>query len=236
MIVFPAIDIVSGQAVRLTRGEAGSETVYGEPLEMARTFLSQGASWLHIVDLDAAFGRGSNAELCRAIASAVDIQVEVTGGIRDDASLKEVLDAGAARAGIGTAALEKPDWTERVLAEHGEKISVGLDIRDGRVAGRGWTSDGGDTAEVLYRLENQGAQRYVVTDISRDGMLSGPNIELYQQLRELTDKPIVASGGIGSLDDVYALAENTDVEGVIIGKALYSSAFTLPEALAAANA
>jgi phosphoribosyl isomerase A len=238
-ILLPAVDVVDGRAVRLVRGEAGTETGYGDPLEAARQWVAGGAEWLHLVDLDAAFGRGSNADLLAGLVRDLDVQVELSGGIRDDASLDRALATGAARVIIGTAALEDPDWVAGVVGKHSDRVAVGLDGRavDGgwRVSARGWTTDGGDLFETLARLDGDGCGRYVVTDIDRDGMLNGPNLDLLRAVCAATDAAVIASGGVSSLTDLAALAELTPlgVEGAIVGKALYAGAFTLPEALAA---
>ena len=236
LVLLPAVDVADGQAVRLVQGEAGSETVYGDPLAAALAFQQAGASWVHLVDLDAAFGRGSNAALLARVVGALDIAVELSGGIRDDASLAAALATGCARVNLGTAALEDPAWCARVVATHGERVAVGLDVRGDRLAARGWTRDGGDLEQVLDRLEADGCARYVVTDVRRDGTLSGPNLDLLARVCARTRAPVVASGGVATLDDVATLATLTDagVEGAIIGKALYAGAFTLPEALAVA--
>ncbi len=237
--LLPAVDVADGKAVRLYQGEAGTETGYGDPVAAALTWQRDGAEWIHVVDLDAAFGRGSNRDLIARLVSEVDVAVELSGGIRDDESLKAALATGCARVNLGTAAIEDPEWCARVIAEYGEKIAVGLDVRiteaGHRVRGRGWTSDGGDFWDVLDRLDRDGCARYVVTDVGRDGTLTGPNIELLGQVCARTDAPVVASGGVSSVDDLVALAALAPegVEGAIIGKALYSGAFTLPEALAA---
>ncbi|NML49656.1 bifunctional 1-(5-phosphoribosyl)-5-((5-phosphoribosylamino)methylideneamino)imidazole-4-carboxamide isomerase/phosphoribosylanthranilate isomerase PriA [Streptomyces sp. R302] len=236
--LLPAVDVRDGQAVRLVHGESGSETSYGSPLEAALSWQRSGAEWLHLVDLDAAFGTGDNRDLVRQITEAMDIKVELSGGIRDDASLAAALATGCTRVNLGTAALETPEWVAKVIAEHGEKIAVGLDVRGTTLKGRGWTSEGGDLYETLARLDSEGCARYVVTDIGRDGTLTGPNVELLQNVCAATDKPVVASGGVSSLDDLRALAGLTDlgVEGAIVGKALYAKAFTLEEALQAVAA
>jgi 1-(5-phosphoribosyl)-5-[(5-phosphoribosylamino)methylideneamino] imidazole-4-carboxamide isomerase/N-(5'phosphoribosyl)anthranilate isomerase len=238
LVLLPAVDVAGGQAVRLVQGEAGSETGYGDPIEAARDWASQGASWIHLVDLDAAFGRGSNAGVIQAVIDSVeDVRVELSGGIRDDASLEAALATGAQRVNIGTAALEDPAWTERVIALYGDRIAVGLDVRGTTLAARGWTREGGDLWEVLERLEQAGCARYVVTDVAKDGTLAGPNLELLGEVLDRTGKPVVASGGISSVDDLRALRSLTDagLEGAIVGKALYTGAFTLTEALAAAT-
>lgn len=237
LILLPAVDVVDGKAVRLTRGEAGTETDYGHPLEAARSFAEAGAQWLHLVDLDAAFGRGSNAPLLMEITKELPINVELSGGIRDDASLARALEAGARRVNLGTAALEDPEWTEAVIKEFGDRIAVGLDVRGETLSARGWTRDGGDLFETIERLNEAGCVRYVVTDVARDGMLSGPNVELLARVCAATDAAVVASGGVSSLADIAALHELVDagLEGAIVGKALYAGAFTLAEALAVAS-
>ncbi|KXB56047.1 MULTISPECIES: bifunctional 1-(5-phosphoribosyl)-5-((5-phosphoribosylamino)methylideneamino)imidazole-4-carboxamide isomerase/phosphoribosylanthranilate isomerase PriA [Corynebacterium] len=237
--LLPAVDVVDGQAVRLDQGEAGTEKSYGAPLEAALEWQAQGAQWLHFVDLDAAFNRGSNHELMAEITAKLDIEVELTGGIRDDASLERALATGARRVNIGTAALENPEWIAQVLASHGDQIAVDLAVReiDGewRTRGNGWVSDGGDLWEVLERLDAAGCQRFVVTDVTKDGTLTGPNVELLREVAAATDAKVTASGGISSLDDLRELAlyENEGIDSAIIGKALYEKKFTLTEALAA---
>ena len=233
--LLPAVDVADGQAVRLVQGEAGSETSYGDPLEAALAWQRDGAEWIHLVDLDAAFGRGSNRELLAEVVGRLDVLVELSGGIRDDESLAAALATGCTRVNLGTAALENPEWCAKVVAEHGDAIAVGLDVRGTTLAARGWTKDGGDLFEVLARLENDGCARYVVTDVTKDGTLQGPNLDLLRSVCAQTDKPVVASGGISSLDDLRALSAliGLGVEGAIIGKALYAGAFTLPEALEA---
>ncbi|MGY5318510.1 bifunctional 1-(5-phosphoribosyl)-5-((5-phosphoribosylamino)methylideneamino)imidazole-4-carboxamide isomerase/phosphoribosylanthranilate isomerase PriA [Neomicrococcus lactis] len=231
--LLPAVDVADGQAVRLVQGEAGSETGYGDPLEAAMAWQNDGAEWVHLVDLDAAFGRGNNTEILRRVADQLDIKVELSGGIRDDESLDRALEFGAERVNLGTAALENPEWTARAIERYGDKIAVGLDVRGTTLAARGWTKEGGDLWDVLQRLEDAGCARYVVTDVTKDGTLRGPNVELLKQMTERTNKPIVASGGISSLDDLRVLRELVPlgVEGAIVGKALYAGRFTLPEAL-----
>lgn len=231
--LLPAVDVVDGQAVRLVQGEAGTETGYGDPLAAAQDFADQGGTWIHLVDLDAAFGRGSNAELLASIVAALDVNVEMSGGIRDDASLKRALASGCRRVNLGTAALENPEWTERAITEHGDRIAVGLDVRGTTLAARGWTKEGGELFEVLERLNKAGCARYVVTDVTKDGTLKGPNLELLAKVCAATDAPVVASGGVAELEDVEALAGMVDVgvEGAIIGKALYAGNFTLAQAL-----
>jgi 1-(5-phosphoribosyl)-5-[(5-phosphoribosylamino)methylideneamino] imidazole-4-carboxamide isomerase/N-(5'phosphoribosyl)anthranilate isomerase len=237
LTLLPAVDVASGQAVRLVQGEAGSETSYGDPVTTALAWQDAGASWVHLVDLDAAFGRGSNAELLAEVVGKLDINVEMSGGIRDDASLGRALATGCARVNIGTAALENPSWVRSVIARHGDRIAVGLDVRGTTLAARGWTSAGGELFEVLARLDSQGCARYVVTDVLKDGTLRGPNIGLLRDVCAATPAPVVASGGVSSLEDLRAIAGVVPlgVEGAIVGKALYAGAFTLPEALAAVS-
>ena len=233
LVLLPAVDVAGGQAVRLVQGEAGSQTSYGDPLQAALHWQAGGAQWVHLVDLDAAFGRGSNRELLAGVVGALDVQVELSGGIRDDASLATALRTGCARVNLGTAALEEPQWCARAIAEHGDRIAVGLDVRGTTLSARGWTQDGGDLWEVLARLDAEGCARYVVTDVRRDGTLTGPNLELLAQVCARTSRPVVASGGVSSLADLRAIASVAGVEGAIVGKALYAGQFTLPEALAA---
>lgn len=231
--LLPAVDVRGGQAVRLVQGESGSETDYGDPVEAARTWQDAGAEWLHLVDLDAAFGTGDNIEVLTRVAQSLELKIEMSGGIRDDASLERALSLGPARINLGTAALEDPDWTRRVIAEHGEVIAVGLDVRGTTLAARGWTQEGGDLWEVLERLEADGCARYVVTDVTKDGTLKGPNVELLREVARRTGKPVVASGGIASLEDLGTLRGLVPegVEGAIMGKALYAGRFTLEQAL-----
>jgi len=236
--LLPAVDVADGKAVRLTQGEAGSETDYGSPLEAAQTWIDAGAEWIHLVDLDAAFGRGDNRKLIReVVAASSSVKIELSGGIRDDASLESALEAGATRVNLGTAALENPEWTEMVIAKYGDAIAVGLDVRGTTLAARGWTKEGGDLFEVLARLEAAGCARYVVTDVTKDGTLRGPNIELLREVLAKTAKPVVASGGISSLQDIIDLKVlvSEGLEGAILGKSLYAGKFTLQEALALAN-
>lgn len=234
LILLPAVDVAGGQAVRLTQGEAGTETSYGDPVDAAGEWVDQGAEWIHLVDLDAAFGRGSNtAILRRVIKQYRNVSIELSGGIRDDASLEAALESGATRVNLGTAALENPEWAADVIARYGEAVAVGLDVRGTTLAARGWTEDGGDLWEVLQRLEDAGCSRYVVTDVTKDGTLRGPNLELLREVASRTPKPVIASGGVSNLDDIAALRELVPlgVEGAIVGKALYAGAFTLVEAL-----
>jgi 1-(5-phosphoribosyl)-5-[(5-phosphoribosylamino)methylideneamino] imidazole-4-carboxamide isomerase/N-(5'phosphoribosyl)anthranilate isomerase len=231
--LLPAVDVKDGRAVRLVQGELAQESIYGSPLEVALDFQKSGAEWLHLVDLDAAFGRGENSALLAEVVGRLDIDVELSGGIRDDESLTRALATGCRRVNLGTAALENPEWTSRVIAEHGDRIAVGLDVRGHVLAARGWTQEGGDLFETLARLESDGCARYVVTDVTKDGTLQGPNLELLKEVCAATRKPVVASGGISSLADIQALCALTQigVEGAIVGKALYAGAFTLEQAL-----
>ncbi|AJE40251.1 bifunctional 1-(5-phosphoribosyl)-5-((5-phosphoribosylamino)methylideneamino)imidazole-4-carboxamide isomerase/phosphoribosylanthranilate isomerase PriA [Streptomyces nodosus] len=238
--LLPAVDVRDGQAVRLVHGESGTETSYGSPLEAALAWQRSGAEWLHLVDLDAAFGTGDNRALIAGVAermAELNVKVELSGGIRDDDTLAAALATGCARVNIGTAALETPEWVARIIAGHGERIAVGLDVRGTTLRGRGWTRDGGDLYETLERLDKEGCARYVVTDIAKDGTLQGPNLELLKNVCAATDRPVVASGGVSSLDDLRAIAGLVPlgVEGAIVGKALYAKAFTLEEALEATS-
>lgn len=239
--LLPAVDVADGQAVRLVQGEAGTETSYGAPLDAALQWQRDGAEWVHLVDLDAAFGRGSNRDLLVEVVGALDVKVEMSGGVRDDDSLEAALATGCARVNLGTAALENPQWCASAIARHGDRIAVGLDVRvvggEPRLRGRGWVSDGGNLWEVLERLDTDGCARYVVTDVSKDGMLNGPNLEMLSQVCAATDAAVVASGGVSSVADLEAIATLVPqgVEGAIVGKALYAGRFTLPDALAAVS-
>ncbi|HIY85451.1 MAG TPA: bifunctional 1-(5-phosphoribosyl)-5-((5-phosphoribosylamino)methylideneamino)imidazole-4-carboxamide isomerase/phosphoribosylanthranilate isomerase PriA [Candidatus Yaniella excrementavium] len=235
--LLPAVDVQDGKAVRLVQGAYGTATNYGDPFEAAIGWQQAGAEWLHLVDLDAAFGHGNNREIIRRITSELGIKIELSGGLRDDASLDEALAMGATRVNLGTAALENPEWTAQVIKKYGDKIAVGLDVRGEKLATRGWVQEGGNIWDVLEQLETAGCARYVVTDITKDGTLTGPNTELLVQIAEKTGKPVVASGGISTLDDIAKLAGMVDrgIEGAIIGKALYANQFTLEQALQVAS-
>ena len=235
--LLPAVDVKDGRAVRLVQGELSKESIYGAPLEVALEFQDAGAEWIHLVDLDAAFGRGDNSRMLAEIVGALDIKVELSGGVRDDESLARAIATGCRRINLGTAALENPEWTARVIGEHGDLIAVGLDVRGQTLAARGWTSEGGDLFETLARLDRDGCARYVVTDVTKDGTLTGPNIELLKSVCAATSKPVVASGGISNLSDIADLVALTSIgiEGAIVGKALYAGAFTLQEALKVAS-
>ncbi|HBO53768.1 bifunctional 1-(5-phosphoribosyl)-5-((5-phosphoribosylamino)methylideneamino)imidazole-4-carboxamide isomerase/phosphoribosylanthranilate isomerase PriA [Janibacter terrae] len=235
--LLPAVDVRGGRAVQLQQGVAGSGWDFGDPLEAAQAWQEQGAEWIHLVDLDAAFGEGSNRELLADIVGRLDLKVELSGGIRDEESLAAALASGCARVNVGTAALENPEWTARAIAEHGERIAVGLDVRGATLAARGWTQEGGDLWETLARLDAEGCVRYVVTDVAKDGMLAGPNVQLLREVAAATDAKVVASGGVTTVDDVVALRDLVPegVEGAIIGSALYKGSVTLTEALDAAG-
>lgn len=235
LVLLPAVDVSDGQAVRLVHGAAGTETSYGEPLAAALAWQAAGAEWVHLVDIDAAFGRGENRAMLADVVARLDILAELSGGIRDDESLARALATGCARVNIGTAALEDPEWCAKAIAEHGERVAVGLDVRGTTLSARGWTKDGGELFDVLARLDREGCARYVLTDVGRDGTMTGPNLDLLRRVCAATDRPVVASGGVASLDDLRAIATlvASGVEGAIVGKALYAEAFTLEEALAA---
>ncbi len=235
--LLPAVDVKDGRAVRLVQGELARESIYGAPLDVALEFQSAGAEWIHLVDLDAAFGRGENSLLLAQVVGTLDIKVELSGGIRDEESLARAIATGCARINLGTAALENPDWTASVISRFGDLIAVGLDVRGHTLAARGWTSEGGDLFETIARLDGDGCARYVVTDVTKDGTLTGPNIELLKSVCAATSRPIIASGGISSLGDIAELAVLTSlgIEGAIVGKALYAGAFTLQEALEVAR-
>ena len=238
LVLLPAVDVAGGKAVRLVQGAAGTETSYGDPIEAALAWQRDGAEWIHLVDLDAAFGRGSNRELLADVVARLDVKVELSGGIRDDASLAAALGTGAQRVNLGTAALESPEWVRSAIAEYGDAIAVGLDVRGTTLAARGWTQEGGDLWQTIDRLDADGCARYVVTDVHRDGTLTGPNLGLLEQVLARTNAEVVASGGVSSLDDLRAIAAvrsgtGRAIEGAIVGKALYAGQFTLPQALAA---
>ncbi|MFM8254285.1 MAG: bifunctional 1-(5-phosphoribosyl)-5-((5-phosphoribosylamino)methylideneamino)imidazole-4-carboxamide isomerase/phosphoribosylanthranilate isomerase PriA [Actinomycetota bacterium] len=237
LILLPAVDVKDGKAVRLVQGELSQESSYGAPIDAALDFQNSGAQWLHLVDLDAAFGIGSNHEILADVVGKLDIKVELSGGIRDDASLERALATGCARINLGTAALENPEWTARVIKKYGERIAVGLDVRGHTLAARGWTKEGGDLFETLARLDRDGCARYVLTDVAKDGTMQGPNLNLLREVAQATKAPIIASGGVSTLDDIRALRSLTDIgiEGSIVGKALYARAFTLEEALVVAG-
>jgi len=239
--LLPAVDVAGGQAVQLVQGKAGSGKVFGDPVAAATRWAEAGAEWIHLVDLDAAFGRGSNADVIGRVITEISaisgLKFELSGGIRDDASLERALSTGCRRVNIGTAALERPEWCEKVIGTYGDRVAIGLDVRGETLAARGWTTEGGNVFEALARLDAAGCQRYVVTDVNSDGMLKGPNYELLRAICGRTDRPVVASGGITTLDDIAALRRLVDigVEGAIIGTALYVGNFTLADALRTAS-
>ncbi len=237
LVLLPAVDVRGGKAVRLVKGDLSAETQYGEPIDAAKAFEKSGAEWIHLVDLDAAFGTGTNHDLLRDVVAKLDLKVELSGGIRDEETLARALGTGCARINLGTAALENPEWTATVIARYGDLIAVGLDVRGRTLSARGWTKDGGDLFETLARLDSEGCARYVVTDVNKDGTLQGPNFDLLESVCAMTKAPVIASGGISSLEDLRALRERTSmgIEGAIVGKALYSGAFTLEEALVVAR-
>lgn len=236
MILLPAIDLRDGRAVRLTQGDYAAETIYADdPTEVARGFVADGAEWLHVVDLDGALeGVPRNGDLIRRIVAEVPIKVEVSGGIRDEDGVRAAIRSGAARVVVGTRALADPAFVERIVAEHGDQIAVGLDCRGTRLQARGWTEDGGELEPMLERLNEAGARCYIVTDVARDGMLNGPNLELLDHVRARTEATVVASGGVSSLEDLRVLA-GAGIAEAIVGKALYAGRFTLPEALQVAR-
>jgi phosphoribosylformimino-5-aminoimidazole carboxamide ribotide isomerase/phosphoribosylanthranilate isomerase len=239
LVLLPAVDVANGKAVRLTQGEAGTETNYGDPVSATQDWVSQGAEWIHLVDLDAAFGRGNNHAVIKKVIKSVPrgVNIELSGGIRDDKTLEAALHTGAKRINLGTAALENPEWAAHVIAEYGEAIAVGLDVRGETLAARGWTKEGGDLFTVMDRLEAAGCCRYVVTDVTKDGTLKGPNLDLLRRVMDRTVRPVIASGGVATLDDIADLRELVPhgLEGAIVGKALYAKAFTLAEALDVAS-
>ena len=240
MKIYPAIDILEGKAVRLRRGRRAEATVYGDPLEMARKWVSKGAEWLHVVDLDGAFlGRLKNLDLLREMAAAVPLaKIQVGGGIRSITVVESLLDAGIQRVVLGTAAVEDPAFVKQALKEQPHNIAVGIDALDGNVQVAGWTENSHIRAITLAkRLQELGARVVIYTDISRDGVLAGPNIEATKEMLESTDLSVIASGGVSSIADLRHLAEldHSRLDGVIIGKALYEGLIGIEEALAHAR-
>lgn len=234
--LLPAVDLLDGQAARLEQGAIGTQTAYGDPVRAASAFAEQGASWLHVVDLDAAFGRGprNREQLARVVKAVAPVKVEASGGVRTAADLDALLELGAARVVVGTAALEDPDWVLEACRRHGDAVAVGLDARGRVLQARGWTSSGGDLFDTLARLDAGGCRRFVYTEVARDGMLSGPPLASLGAVLAATDRPVIASGGVSSLEDLRALAPLAarGLEGVIVGKAIYAGRFTVAEALA----
>jgi 1-(5-phosphoribosyl)-5-[(5-phosphoribosylamino)methylideneamino] imidazole-4-carboxamide isomerase/N-(5'phosphoribosyl)anthranilate isomerase len=236
VILLPAVDIRDGRCVRLSQGDFDRETVYDDdPVAVAKRYESEGAEWLHVVDLDAALqGVPKNRELVADVIRSVEIPVQCSGGIRDAAAVDAAHDAGARRVVIGTAALRDPAFVEETVEKHGDFVAVGLDVRGQTLQARGWTEEAGELWPTLVRLVKNGVQRFIVTDVMRDGMLEGPNLTLLAEVLDYTDRPVVASGGVSSVEDLRRLA-SIRVEGCIVGKALYAGRFTLPEALQAAG-
>ena len=232
--IFPAIDVKDGVAIRLTKGELNNQSKYGDPLEVANEFVKSGVNWIHLVDLDAAFGIGDNSEILASIIKNINIKIQLSGGIKDEQSLNKALATGCSRINIATSALEQLEWVESVIHKHGDKICVSLDVNGKVLSPRGSNKSGGDLFQVITRLDKARCARYVLTDVNRDGALNGPNLELLKEVTSFTKTPIMASGGVSSLIDVKSLMQltNQGVEAVIIGKALYTGAFTLTQALA----
>lgn len=240
--LYPAIDLRRGRCVRLEKGRADRETVYGDdPVSVARFFVDAGAEWIHVVDLDAAFGDGAQRELIRTVAASVPVRVQTGGGLRTDADVDAVLEAGVARAVIGTAAIENPDLVVRAVARWGaDRIAVGLDARGRKPAARGWTEESGADLFYLARALVAGGVRTIIhTDIERDGMMMGPNLDLSAELAAFSGAEVIVSGGMRGAEDVRAVAaaarEGRGLAGAIMGKALYEGAVLLPDALEAAR-
>ena len=232
--LLPAVDVSKGQAVRLSQGDSDTEESFGSPMDAARTWINSGAQWIHLVDLDAAFERGNNGSIIReVVAGCQGVKIQLSGGIVDQQSLDAALATGATRVNLATPALAEMSWVQKVIAEFGDRIAVGLDVRGSTLIGRGSSKEVGELPEVLEQLEQAGCARYIVTDVAKDGMLQGPNLELLRQVLEITEKPVVASGGISSLDDISALNQLVPygLESAILGKALYANRFTLEQAL-----
>lgn len=232
--LLPAVDVSAGRAVRLSQADLDTETQYGLPIEAARTWITAGAKWLHLVDLDAAFSRGDNRTvIAETVAACQSMRIELSGGIRDAESLAAALALGVERAVLSTAAMEDPAFVVWAIKKYGSSVAVGLDVRSGRLAARGQVAEGGDFAEAIDMLEAAGCCRYVITDVTRDGTLQGPNIELLRSVLAKTDKPVVTSGGISSLADIRELRSLVPdgLEGAILGRALYAKNFRLEQAL-----
>ncbi len=234
MILYPAIDIRGGQAVRLLQGDYARETVFdADPVDAARRWAGDGAEFLHVVDLDGAkAGASQNLDAVRWIAAAVDCPIQVGGGLRDAESVAAVLEAGAERVVIGTAALRDPEFLDEVLAEHGERVVVSVDARDGKVALAGWTEAGEEgVVETVAELSSRGVARFLCTAIEVDGTMEGPALGELSRIAAATAGRVIASGGVGSLSDLKALAREAapNVEGVIVGRALYEHRFTVAE-------
>jgi phosphoribosylformimino-5-aminoimidazole carboxamide ribotide isomerase len=232
VIIIPAVDIRGGRVVRLVRGDPDQQTEYGDdPAAAAARFEERGARWIHVVDLDAAFGTGSNRELVGAACRAVGVSVQVGGGLRSLEAVDEVIAAGAARAILGTAAAWDPGFVRVAVDRHGERVAVAVDVQDGRAAVRGWKDIGAPIEQLIPSLENAGTPRFIVTSVGSDGAMSGPDLALYEQVRGLTDLPVIASGGVRNVDDLRALSE-LGVEGAVVGRAVHEGTLPLEEALA----
>lgn len=242
--LLPAVDVAGGQAVRLVNGDTGTQTVFGAPMEAALAWQSGGAGWIHLVDLDAAFARGNNSDLLASVIGELDVKVQLSAGICDDAALKWALSTGCDRVILSTNALKDPAWCARTIRAHSDRIAIGLDVHitedpdastQYRLIARGWAHNVGDLWDTIAFLDREGCARYVVTDVSKDGMLKGPNLALYRAVARFTPASVIASGGIGAIEDLVCLAkaalEDPNLEGTIVGKALYANRFTLPEAL-----
>ncbi len=233
MYIFPAIDLIEGCAVRLVRGDYAQKTVYStQPEQVAKQFAADGAEFLHLVDLEGAKdGTTPNLETIRKIVAVSGLKTEVGGGIRTEQTVQKYMDAGVYRVILGTAALKEPDFLERMVQKYGEKIAVGVDMKDGMVAVQGWTEVSDMTCDAFcQKLERMGVKTIICTDISKDGLLSGTNLELYRHLKQRYDMDIVASGGVSSLKDVQAL-QNMGIYGAILGKALYTGHICLKDAV-----
>jgi phosphoribosylformimino-5-aminoimidazole carboxamide ribotide isomerase len=240
MKIYPAIDILGGQAVRLIQGRKDQTTVYGDPIEMATKWVNKGAEWLHVVDLDGAFeGKPKNLGVLRDMTAAVPkAKIQVGGGIRGMSTVELLFDAGIERIVLGTAAVQDQEFVKNALAKHSGRVAIGIDARDGNVQVSGWTEDSQIGAIDLARsLQDVGVRLVIYTDISRDGVLEGPNVEATRQMLANTHLSVIASGGVSSLKDVHRLAEinHPRLEGVIIGKALYEGRIRIEEALANAG-
>ena len=231
--LLPALDIRAGEAVRLIQGDPRQQSKYGSALDVALEFQNAGAEWIHLVDLDAAFRTGSNYDLLVEVVGKLDVKIQVSGGIRDQESLERALATGCQRVNLSTSALLDLSWCESVIKRFGEKVAVGLDVTGRTLAARGDSQEVGDLFDVLKQLDGFGSSRYVLTDVSRDGTLEGPNLDLIKSVCSETDRPVIASGGISQLSDIQSLRELTEigVEGAIIGKALYAQNFTIGQAL-----
>ena len=231
--LLPAVDVLGGKVAQLVQGVAGTEKTFGDPVEAALRWQNAGAEWIHLVDIDAAFARGDNRELLAEVVRAVDIDVELSGGVRDEESLTAALATGCRRAVIGSDALANPDWCRRAIADHGDRVAVALDVRGETLSPRGGYDDVGELFGTLARLDSEGCSRYVVTDVDRDGALHGPNFELLRAVCAATDRPVVASGGVAGLQDVADLQamRSEGLEGAVVGTALHERRFTLEQAL-----